>query len=138
MRGMLICPHCRGQVAENPALAGQLVVCPHCINQFATPSIDQVPPAPLRPLVVGNVLTGVHFRGSRGPRPAKINPVVAGMLSLLFPGLGQFAQGRGVEGTCFLVAGLVVLAIGCLVPPAFFLGLIVLIWSIVDAASYSR
>lgn len=135
---MLICPHCQGRVAESPELAGQLLACPHCLQHFVQPGGEPLPPAPLKPLVAGMGSTGVRIHGRRSAPKPNINPVAAGMLSLLFPGLGQFAQGRSVEGTLFFVAALVVMACGCLFPPAFFIGLILLGWSIIDAANYSR
>jgi hypothetical protein len=44
---MLICPHCNGKVAENPALAGTLVACPHCRKSFQQPAPSAILPAPV-------------------------------------------------------------------------------------------
>ena len=137
---MLICPHCRGAVADNPALDGQVIICPHCHNQFTQPVANPVPLAPLVPLVQG-APGGIHFRGGpksfKRARTPQVNPVVAGMLSLLLPGLGQFAQGRGVEGTCFLIAALICLVAGCALGPLLFVpAVVVLVWSVIDAANH--
>lgn len=135
---MLICPHCRQAVAENPALDGHTLICPCCGGQFFQAPITGTAPAPLLPLVSGSA-SGIHLRG--GPKSFKrklaINPVAAGMLSLLLPGLGQFVQGRSLEGTLFLIAAVVACLTGCVAGPAGFLfGAVVLVWSIVDAATH--
>lgn len=44
MSANISCPHCRGILGFDPALAGQVVSCPYCQNQFQMPRA--APPAP--------------------------------------------------------------------------------------------
>jgi hypothetical protein len=37
MSKTVACPHCQGQILENPQLAGEVVVCPHCQGKFRMP-----------------------------------------------------------------------------------------------------
>jgi hypothetical protein len=111
---MAICFRCLHGFAEPEALAGQMVVCPHCQAQL-------LPPLAPRPFL-------------QRAAPAA-SPLLAGVLSLLLPGLGQIVQGRRAEGFCFLAAAIVLLALSLLTAAAAMLGLALLVWSVIDAAS---
>ncbi len=39
MSSVVFCPHCQGQVANDPRMAGQLVSCPYCQGQFTMPAM---------------------------------------------------------------------------------------------------
>lgn len=59
------------------------------------------------------------------PKKRKPNPVVAGILSLIVPGLGQMYVGKGDRGATILVAGIII-------------GTLALIWQTLYAAYASN
>ena len=42
---IVACPHCRGQIANDPSLAGQQVACPHCKRPLLMPAAPVLPQA---------------------------------------------------------------------------------------------
>jgi TM2 domain-containing membrane protein YozV len=74
-------------------------------------------------------------RGRRKPQRKRptVEGLLAALLSLVVPGLGQFCQGRVVPGMAFLLAAVVGAAlISAIVGIPIFL--VAWIWSVVDAA----
>jgi len=58
-------------------------------------------------------------------RKRNSNPIIAGLLSLIVPGLGQIYAGKGDRGAAILVAGIIV-------------GTLALIWQTLYAANASN
>lgn len=59
------------------------------------------------------------------PKKRNVNPTIAGILSLIVPGLGQIYAGKGDRGAAILVAGIIV-------------GTLALIWQTLYAAYSSN
>ena len=67
---------------------------------------------------------------SNGPGPGSSGNVIAAVCSFFIPGLGQLVQGRiFIALIMFVLAGALWF---------FFLGWIIHIWSVIDAALYRR
>jgi TM2 domain-containing membrane protein YozV len=65
---------------------------------------------------------------SNGPGPGSAGNVIAAICSLFIPGLGQLVQGRVFMALIqFVLAGI----LWC-----FFLGWLIHLWSVIDAALY--
>ncbi len=67
---------------------------------------------------------------SNGPGPGSAGNVIAAICSLFIPGLGQLVQGRFILALImFVLAGVLWI---------FYLGFIIHIWSVINAALYRR
>ena len=73
--------------------------------------------------------TGRQFGGmSNGPGPGSSGNVIAAVCSFFIPGLGQLVQGRILKALIMLVLAGVLWF--------FWLGWLIHIWSVIDAALY--
>lgn len=157
---MLICPHCSGHIADDPALAGQSLKCPHCSGAFQAPLGLQLLVDDTRPPPIVARRWAIHSIKQRRKSNSS-SAMLAVFLSFLLPGLGQLTQGRGTVGACFMIGILLVWCLGLIswpaawvvvadetatvavakpvapfVWPAFFIGVIVTVWAMVDAGAY--
>ncbi len=72
----LKCPHCRGSVQFDPALAGQVVACPHCNKQFQMLEVAKLPSSsqPTRKRESGSASRSVPHAGGSGLGNVEIPP----------------------------------------------------------------
>lgn len=74
------CPHCSAPVIDDGSLAGAIVECPGCSGQF------QMPPASARVRVAAPAPPRMPIRRRK-------DPVIAALLSCVWPGAGHFYLG---------------------------------------------
>jgi hypothetical protein len=120
---MILCPHCQFGMEDAADLSGQLVACPRCGNHFSMP-VYHTPVAISLPT----------RRSRRAPRD-RTPGLIAAVLSLFVPGLGQLCTGRPGTGLLFFLSVAFLAALGVILFPLWLVGLLIWLWAVVDAAN---
>jgi TM2 domain-containing membrane protein YozV len=128
----MFCPYCGNLLEFVPEYSGTNVACPHCGGQFTMPGQPAMSAQPQ----VTRYAANTRSRKRQGDNVAGL---LAAILSLFVPGLGQMCQGRIGIGMLFLVVVIVTTAIAFVTPQplnlaSLFVGLAVWLLAIVHAA----
>lgn len=133
----LTCPTCSNKMIVKDEHAGKSGKCKRCDSLVKIPSTDDSF-APIEDDYNDMVSTAIKARPKPAAQPQVVylkaekgagttGNVLAAIMSFVFPGLGQLVQGRAV-------IGIVMLILAALLWVFLFMGWIIHIWSIVDAA----
>jgi TM2 domain-containing membrane protein YozV len=137
------CPHCFKPIAQSPELAGQFISCPRpqCGRFVAMPAemrAREILPA-IEPPPVQMTADRPHHQHPVYviQQDSGASAMVAALLSLFMPGLGQMCQGRAGTGVAFFAGWIVSWAL-CLFLIGFILVPLVWVIAIVEAATYKK
>jgi len=97
----MFCPYCGNPMEFVPEYAGTNVACPHCGGQFTMPG------QPIVAVQQQFVSQQSYATGAPNRRRDNVAGLLAAILSLFVPGLGQMCQGRIAVGMLFLIVVLV-------------------------------